>query len=378
VRSSPVGSGPSWGSVASRALPLVASLVLTLAFGELIFRTAFPQPLYAVTYAPWGFWHIPGTCLDHAPEPWHEGEIFVGHEFRTRVCYNSLGLRERELPLAKPPGTLRVVVLGDSYGEGMEVAFDQTVGQVLERALDDRMRELGPTRPSVAAPGPAPVPRGSDPDRWVATRAILHELQRHTAADGIPLLVANVQYRGADLALRASDLDTAGIPWVDLSLQDPAQAAIYHYRYDTHWNAAGHARAAGVIANAILARHLLGGGPARVEVVNGAMSAFSTCKELQVYDAIARRYAPDLVVVVYTGNDERNLADADMCRVGADGTLTVVPRTFSPLEMAVREVRGLLRSHSHLYAWLADRIALTPLFAPRDAIPLTDPDAAPR
>jgi hypothetical protein len=57
-------------------------------------------------------------------------------EYSTEVVINSLGMRDRERTLTPSPGTFRVLALGDSFVEGYTVAFDETVGQVLERALD--------------------------------------------------------------------------------------------------------------------------------------------------------------------------------------------------------------------------------------------------
>jgi hypothetical protein len=48
---------------------------------------------------------------------------------------NRLGLREKEFELPKPPGTLRVVLLGDSYVHGFGVEAGERVGAVLERFL---------------------------------------------------------------------------------------------------------------------------------------------------------------------------------------------------------------------------------------------------
>lgn len=54
------------------------------------------------------------------------------------VSSNSLGLREREFEVPKPPGRLRVVVLGDSYVFGNGVAAPERFGVHLERALVER------------------------------------------------------------------------------------------------------------------------------------------------------------------------------------------------------------------------------------------------
>ncbi len=46
------------------------------------------------------------------------------------------GLRDREHPRIKPPATLRVAVLGDSYAEALGIPVEQTFWSVLERHLN--------------------------------------------------------------------------------------------------------------------------------------------------------------------------------------------------------------------------------------------------
>src|SRR5690606_25497235 len=48
---------------------------------------------------------------------------------------NSLGLRDDELPEEKRPGTFRIVVLGDSWTVGINVARDETYPARLEELL---------------------------------------------------------------------------------------------------------------------------------------------------------------------------------------------------------------------------------------------------
>jgi hypothetical protein len=57
-----------------------------------------------------------------------EGEAFV------RI--NSAGFRDRERTLAKPPGTFRIVILGDSMIEALQVDMEKTFAALLERQLN--------------------------------------------------------------------------------------------------------------------------------------------------------------------------------------------------------------------------------------------------
>ncbi len=56
-------------------------------------------------------------------------------EYTVDLAINSRGLRDPERPYEAPPGTLRVLALGDSFLEGYTVPLEQTVTQVLEREL---------------------------------------------------------------------------------------------------------------------------------------------------------------------------------------------------------------------------------------------------
>jgi len=66
----------------------------------------------------------------------------IGHEHRAHahsflmgvdVATNSLGHRDREIPVARQPGVRRVTMLGDSFIEGWGVPFEDTICKRLER-----------------------------------------------------------------------------------------------------------------------------------------------------------------------------------------------------------------------------------------------------
>jgi hypothetical protein len=53
------------------------------------------------------------------------------------VQINGEGFRGPETPFAKPPGTIRIAVLGDSFAEAQQVAEDKTFSAVMQRKLAD-------------------------------------------------------------------------------------------------------------------------------------------------------------------------------------------------------------------------------------------------
>lgn len=65
---------------------------------------------------------------------------YRGPAFGTELATNSLGYRGAEWELAKPAGTLRLVLLGDSHAFGLGVPSAQTVGELLRERLEKRLR----------------------------------------------------------------------------------------------------------------------------------------------------------------------------------------------------------------------------------------------
>jgi lysophospholipase L1-like esterase len=57
-------------------------------------------------------------------------------EGRAYIKINSQGLRDVEHSLAKPAGTIRIAVLGDSFAEALQVPIEQTFWSVMQRQLE--------------------------------------------------------------------------------------------------------------------------------------------------------------------------------------------------------------------------------------------------
>ena len=57
-------------------------------------------------------------------------------EGRNNVSINSAGLRDREHAIAKPPDTIRIALLGDSYCEALQVPLEQTFWWQLPQRLE--------------------------------------------------------------------------------------------------------------------------------------------------------------------------------------------------------------------------------------------------
>jgi hypothetical protein len=70
-----------------------------------------------------------GIALRAGVEGWYR------REGKNYVRINSDGLRDREHTKSKPPGTLRIAVIGDSYAEALQVPMENAFWAVLEQKL---------------------------------------------------------------------------------------------------------------------------------------------------------------------------------------------------------------------------------------------------
>ncbi len=104
---------------------LFGSMFFLIMVGEIILRLiGFSNPNF-YTYND-----IVGHRLYPGAEGWFrkEGEAYI------RI--NSDGLRDREHTLKKPPNTIRIAVLGDSYTAAFQVPIEYTFWSVMERNLN--------------------------------------------------------------------------------------------------------------------------------------------------------------------------------------------------------------------------------------------------
>lgn len=127
-----------------KSLAAVAAVILTLLCVEASFRLLglngrfFPSRADTVLPgaggrpAPYGF--IPhATIRTYYPEPSARGFSGVVHVVDHH--FNSAGWRDREHEMKKPPGTYRILGLGDSYLYGQGVAFEDICLTKLEGML---------------------------------------------------------------------------------------------------------------------------------------------------------------------------------------------------------------------------------------------------
>jgi hypothetical protein len=85
---------------------------------------------------------VPSDTLHHALVPNSQAEIRQ-RDFAYIQHVNSLGLRGRETTVAKPSGTKRILMLGDSFTMGKGVEDDQTFSVLVERSLQPLLAACG-------------------------------------------------------------------------------------------------------------------------------------------------------------------------------------------------------------------------------------------
>jgi hypothetical protein len=107
---------------------LAASLLVSVALAELGVRLILPQQL--------AVWHtMPDGLVIHPP-----GLKVYLHEFGQEVAFNALGMRDRPRQPQKREGTLRVLVLGDSFMEALQVPFEDSFPSLLQAGLRAKLK----------------------------------------------------------------------------------------------------------------------------------------------------------------------------------------------------------------------------------------------
>jgi lysophospholipase L1-like esterase len=113
-----------------KLIPQLIKLGVILAVGVVALEIA--MRLAGIAFPDFG---LPDQDRGWELRPNAEGWVRAENKVGVYVKINSQGLRDREHSIAKPPGTFRVAVLGNSYTEAFQVSLEQTYWAVLEREL---------------------------------------------------------------------------------------------------------------------------------------------------------------------------------------------------------------------------------------------------
>ena len=120
----------------AKIIPIFISLLLCAAGLELFARWSFGRPGMHFSTEMWKYAkRLKMRSAD--PEMSHQHRPDT-HAFLmgVDVKINSLGFRDREFSVKKPPGTYRIVALGDSTTFGWGAPYEETYPKVLERSLN--------------------------------------------------------------------------------------------------------------------------------------------------------------------------------------------------------------------------------------------------
>ncbi len=108
----------------TKLLVVVTSIVFALLLAEIGLRViGYTYPVF----------YTPDAARGYALRPCMQG--WYRKEGAAYVSINCAGLRDRDHTTQKPPGTLRIAVVGDSYAEALQVSLEDAFWAVMERKL---------------------------------------------------------------------------------------------------------------------------------------------------------------------------------------------------------------------------------------------------
>ncbi len=124
--------------IAQKALLAAFGLLLALLVGECAVRLTNLAP--DIVYVAKGRYRLsnnPKIGFEPVPGLEYDGKSL--HFYDYRGASNSLGYRDAEHPIAKPPGRYRILVIGDSISAGHFIeSFDDMYSTVLQKQLKER------------------------------------------------------------------------------------------------------------------------------------------------------------------------------------------------------------------------------------------------
>src|SRR5262245_16532544 len=116
-----------WGA---RLVAVVFGVAVALTVAEVATRFVAPQPLQHIQLDDQLYFvNRPLARFTYARE----------HEYSIDVAYNAWGFRGPMPDRSAPSNVTRILLVGDSQTEGLQVRYEETYGAVLQRDLERRM-----------------------------------------------------------------------------------------------------------------------------------------------------------------------------------------------------------------------------------------------
>lgn len=106
---------------------IVVSILASIILCEVLVATVVPQNL-----GTWGMTR--DGITSHVPNL----SVYLT-QFKQVIRTNSHGMRDREHSIVKAPGTFRILILGDSFMEANQVAFEDSFASLLESELKGKL-----------------------------------------------------------------------------------------------------------------------------------------------------------------------------------------------------------------------------------------------
>jgi lysophospholipase L1-like esterase len=123
-----------------KLLAVAFGVVAALAAAEVLVRVVGAPEVAPIRRGRFQLSANPRLVFEPVPGLAHEAAGGPERFFEYQGRSNSLGYRDREHPVEKPPGTYRIVVLGDSIAAGYRIARGEETFPVL---LEERLRRAG-------------------------------------------------------------------------------------------------------------------------------------------------------------------------------------------------------------------------------------------
>lgn len=124
-----------WGG---RILLFFLGLVVAFAFLEILSRIFWTQLSELEKVSSISFVARDDYKKRNPPQFFWPGQIGNIREFSVETSLNSLGFHDAEHTFEKPEGTFRIIILGDSFTQAIQVATEKTFPKIIEEELNKK------------------------------------------------------------------------------------------------------------------------------------------------------------------------------------------------------------------------------------------------